>query len=146
MKHNKAVIEHLRQIKFFSACQPAELEQVARVATEIHFPAGDVLAAEGRIGRELIVIISGRARVSIGGKDIAMLSDGECFGEISLLDDGPRTATVTAETDVAAEVISQREFSTLLSTSPGVARSLLVGLARRLRAADVELVGAKATV
>jgi CRP-like cAMP-binding protein len=79
-------------------------------------------------------IVDGTAQ-DIDGHEIAMLTPGEFFGEIALLDGGPRT-TVTAETDVVAEVIGQREFSGVVS-APHLARNLLIGLARRLRDADV---------
>lgn len=139
VKHDRANTDHFKQISFFSACTPKELDLVSRAATQITFAAGQVMAVEGRVGHELIVIVSGSARVTIDGHDIATLTAGESFGEIALLDGGPRTATVTAETDVVAEVIGHRELEALLLDSPHVARSLLVGLARRLRAADVQL-------
>jgi len=139
VKHKTALTDHLKQISFFSACTPKELELVSGASTEVRFGAGDVMAVEGRGGQELVIIVSGTARVSIGGREIATLSAGEAFGEVALLDGGPRTATVTATTDVVAEVIGHRELEALLLDSPHVARSLLVGLARRLRAADVQL-------
>jgi CRP-like cAMP-binding protein len=88
-----------------------------------------------------MVMVDGTARVEIGGQTIATIGPGEFFGEIALLDGGPRTATVIAETDTVAEVIGQREFSGLVEDSPHLAKKLLVGLARRLRAADVQLAG-----
>ncbi len=140
MKHSSALIDHFKTISFFSACTNKELELVSRATTEVRFDAGRVMAAQGKAGHELVVIVSGTARVSIDGHDVATLSEGECFGEIALIDGGPRSATVTAETDVVAEVIGHRELEALLLDSPHVARSLLVGLARRLRAADAQLV------
>ena len=88
---------------------------MSRATTEVRFSAGKVMAAQGKSGHELVVIVSGTARVSIDGRDIATLSEGECFGEIALIDGGPRSATVTAETDVVAEVIGHRELEGLLT-------------------------------
>jgi CRP/FNR family transcriptional regulator, cyclic AMP receptor protein len=85
------------------------------------------------------VVVSGTVRVEIGGQNVATLGPGEFFGEMSLLDGGPRTATVVAETDVVVEVIGQREFSALIEDTPHLAKKLLIGLARRLRAADLRL-------
>jgi CRP-like cAMP-binding protein len=89
-----------------------------------------------------MAIVDGTARVDIGGRTVATIGPGEFFGEVALLDGGPRTATVVAETDLVTEVIGQREFAGLVEDSPHLAKLLLVGLARRLRAADVLLAGA----
>ncbi len=139
MKHRNDTIERLRQITLFSACTNDELALIAARLTEHRASAGDVLATEGQIGRELFVITAGKAEVTIGGQQIAVLGPGEFFGEIALLDDGLRTATVVAQTDLVVEVSSQREFTELITGSPTLARKLLIGLARRLRTADLGL-------
>jgi CRP-like cAMP-binding protein len=86
------------------------------------------------------VIVDGKASVSIGERVVNTLAPGDFFGEIALLDHGPRTATVIAETDLIAEVIGQREFDAVLVNAPHLAKKVLVGLASRLRAADLHLV------
>ncbi len=139
VKHALQTKDYLKDVTFFSACTSKELELIARATTRLSFAAGDVLAREGRGGHELMVIVDGEARVSIAGRPIATLSPGECFGEIALLDRGPRTATVTADTALTVEVIGQHEFETLIDGAPHLCRGLLIGLARRLRAADVQL-------
>jgi CRP/FNR family transcriptional regulator, cyclic AMP receptor protein len=139
MKHTKPAIEHLRHVALFSACTNKELEVIDSATTELRFNAGQVLAREGEYGHEFLVIADGQATVSIDGHDIATIAAGEFFGEISLLDRGPRTATVTADTDVVAEVIGHREFDAVIAGAPHLAKNLLVGLARRLRAADIQL-------
>src|SRR2546423_2519729 len=139
MRHNQAATNQLKAISLFSACTAKELEHIAQATTRLQFDAGQTLAREGERGHELLVIVEGKARVTIGGRDIATLGAGDFFGEISLLDGGDRTATVVADTNLVAEVIGQREFATLIADSPRLARNLLVGLARRLRAADVLL-------
>jgi CRP-like cAMP-binding protein len=139
MKHANPAIEQLKRVALFSACTDRELELIAGTTTQLRFPAGEVMARQGEGGHEFLVIVDGKARVDIDGREIAVLTPGEFFGEIALLDGGPRTATVVAETDVVAEVIGQREFDGVVAGAPHLARNLLVGLARRLRDADVQL-------
>jgi CRP/FNR family transcriptional regulator, cyclic AMP receptor protein len=139
MRRDRSGIEHLKSVALFSACTRKELELIDGATTELRFPAGETLARQGENGHEFMVIVEGTARVEIGGQTVATIGPGEFFGEIALLDGGPRTATVVAETDVVAEVIGQREFAGLVEDSPHLAKKLLVGLARRLRAADVRL-------
>jgi CRP/FNR family transcriptional regulator, cyclic AMP receptor protein len=139
MKHDKTVLHNLKRVALFSACTDKELELIAGATTQLRFPAGEVLAREGDNGHEFIVIVEGAARVDIGERTVATLGAGEFFGEIALLDRGPRTATIVADTDLVAEVIGQREFSALVEDSPHLAKKLLVGLARRIRAADLQL-------
>jgi CRP-like cAMP-binding protein len=141
MRRDRSSIEHLKGVALFSACTRKELELIDGATTELRFPAGEPLARQGENGHEFMVIVEGTARVEIGGHTIATIGSGDFFGEIALLDGGPRTATVVAETDVVAEVIGQREFTGLVEDSPHLAKKLLVGLARRLRAADVQLAG-----
>jgi CRP/FNR family cyclic AMP-dependent transcriptional regulator len=134
-----AAIDQLRQVPLFSTCTKAELEMILGATTQLTFTAGDILATEGARGHEFMVIDDGRARVEIGGQLISELGPGDFFGEIALLDGGPRTATVIAETDFVAEIISERDFDGLVARSPALDRKILVGLARRLRQADVRM-------
>jgi CRP-like cAMP-binding protein len=120
-------------------CTRDELAQIAAAATTISFPAGTELARAGEVGREFMVMVEGTAEVAVNGVVVNQLGPNDYFGEIALLDGGLRTATVTATTDVVAHVIEQREFAVLLFDSPSLARKLLVGLAKRLRAAQVPL-------
>ncbi len=139
MRRNRAAIEHLQQVALFSACTPKELELIDQAMTELRFPPGEVLAREGANGHEFMVIIEGTAHVEIGGQTVATVGPSEFFGEVALLDGGRRTATVIADTEVVAGVIGQREFSALIEDAPHLAKKLLIGLARRLRAADLHL-------
>jgi len=140
----------LRALAPFVHCTRHELDLVARNLTEHRAAAGDVLVEEGRSGRELIVIVEGEATVSRHGRAVARLGPGDVVGEVALLDHGPRTATVVADTPVLALVCTAREFTTLVECVPGFVRSLLPGLARCIRAADADLVagqgGASAAV
>jgi len=139
VKRANPTIDKLRHVTLFSACTNDELALIASRVTEHHSHAGEVLASEGRIGHEFVVIVEGTAKVVVADHEIARLGPGDFFGEIALLDDGPRTATVVAETDLVAEVSSQREFAELVAGAPNLAKKLLVGLARRLRTADPQL-------
>jgi CRP/FNR family transcriptional regulator, cyclic AMP receptor protein len=125
--------EVLANVLLFSGCDRKELSQIASLATEVDVPAGKVLATEGSPGREFYVILEGKAAVQIGGRDVATLGPGDFFGEMALLDQGPRVATVTSETPMEVAVLDPREFSTLVEEHPGVARKILKVLAQRLR-------------
>ena len=99
-----------------------------------------MLTREGEVGREFLIIIEGQATVTIEDRTVVTLGAGEFFGEIALLDGAPRTATVTADTDLLTEVMNHREFDTALAYAPNLTRSILKGVATHLRAADAHLV------
>jgi CRP-like cAMP-binding protein len=141
MRRNDEALESLRKVSLFSACSKDELQKIMSASTELTFGAGTVLAKEGSTGHEFLVIVDGKAHVEIGGKTIATLGAGDFFGEMALLDGGPRTATVVADTDLVTDVIGEREFNAVIETAPHLARKLLKGLAARLRAADLQLAG-----
>jgi CRP/FNR family transcriptional regulator, cyclic AMP receptor protein len=139
MHRMSEIDRYLTEIPLFSACSKRELQTVSGLTTALTIPAGKVVTSEGQPGREFVVILEGKATVSISGTEIATLGRGDFFGEIALLDGGPRTATVIANTDLVARVISHAEFSQMLEDVPTMARKLLVGVAARLRDADVHL-------
>jgi CRP/FNR family cyclic AMP-dependent transcriptional regulator len=104
-------------------------------------PAGKVLTREGEPGREFFVVVDGRARATLGSRTrVDPLGPGSSFGEMSLLDQGPRSATVEAETDMRLHVLDARGFSALISEVPSVARKVLRVMAERLRVAEREAV------
>jgi CRP-like cAMP-binding protein len=129
-------VQLLSGVSLFSSCSQHELKRIASLVDQVDAPAGKVLAREGAVGREFFVIVDGRAKATKGGRKIGSLGRGSFFGEMSLLDEGPRSATVTAETDMALLVLSSRSFSSLIADNPAVSRKLLRGLAERLRAAQ----------
>ncbi len=128
--------QRIRSLRPFAACSDRELAFIVDRTCEYRAPAGDVLTAEGRTGREWIVLVEGTAVVRVGTDVVARLGPGDAIGEVALLDHGPRTATVVAETDVEVLVASAAEFTEILASVPAVARTILVDLATRLRAAD----------
>jgi CRP/FNR family cyclic AMP-dependent transcriptional regulator len=123
----------LAGVPFFSACTPEELAKISQMSTAVEVKAGAVLTREGHLGQEFFVIIEGEVKVEKDGKTVATLGRGDFFGEASLLDGGPRTATVTAVTDLVVEAIDHREFVALLEDAPHFTRSILKGVATRLR-------------
>jgi CRP/FNR family cyclic AMP-dependent transcriptional regulator len=139
MPRKHQIDQVLASVSLFSECPPSELLQVAKLCTLASVPGGRVLAREGDYGHEFFVVASGSAVVSINDVSVAVLGPGDFFGEIALLDGGTRTATVTAETDLAVEVISQRDFFTLLTNAPTVTRRILRHLGARIRATDAQL-------
>jgi CRP-like cAMP-binding protein len=129
-------VERLSHVQLFSACTQRDLSRIAALVEEIDAPSGLVLMRQGDPGREAFVIADGRAKVTIRGKRSAKLGPGDCFGEMALLHRAPRSATVTAETDMRLFVIGSREFSHLIDTVPSVARRVLAALAERVREAE----------
>jgi CRP-like cAMP-binding protein len=129
-------LELLAQIPLFRGCSKDELKHVDRAVTQADYTAGQVLCSEGAVGRELIMIIDGEAEVQRGGTVVTTVGPGDFIGEMSLLDGGPRSATVTATTDVKALVLPTREFWQVLDEVPALAHRLLRTLAERLRAMD----------
>jgi CRP/FNR family transcriptional regulator, cyclic AMP receptor protein len=123
-------------VSLFSGCTKRELKLIAGSINEIDVPAGKVLIRQGDSGRECFVISNGRATAKIRGKGTYRLGPGSCFGEMSLLDNEVRSATVTADTDMSLFVLSSREFSTLVSRVPNVALRVMASLAKRVREAE----------
>lgn len=132
----------LASLNLFAGCSAKELAQIAGITYEVTAEAGRVLCAEGEPGQEFFVIVDGTVAVSIGGHPIVALGQGRFFGEMALLDGGPRIATVKATSPLDLLVLNRSEFETLLVTAPSVARRMLAALGTRLRAADKVMVSA----
>jgi signal-transduction protein with cAMP-binding, CBS, and nucleotidyltransferase domain len=128
--------EILGQVPLFAGLSRRHLRQIAEHADEIGFRKGETIVEEGRPGGSFFVIVEGEVRVTRGSRTIARMGPGEFFGEISLLDGGPRTATVTAETPVTAVRVFKRSFDKVVTQEPGVASRILTVVARRLREAE----------
>jgi len=132
-----AKIELLKKVPLFEQCSKAELKELATTADEIHLRDGHVLTKEGRPGREFFVLVKGTARVTHKSEKIADLGPGDWFGEIALLTDAPRTATVTATSPVDVLVITDRGFKRVVETMPSIALKVLACVGDRL-ARDVK--------
>jgi CRP-like cAMP-binding protein len=122
----------IKKTPLFSRLSKRALEDVARIADEIDLPAGKVMAKEGDRGREFFVLIEGEADVTKGDRSINTMNEGDFFGEIALVTKMPRTASVTATTDVRVLVITERDFGALLKRSPEVGRGVAEALAERI--------------
>ena len=136
--------ESLREIDLFSDCSKKELTHIARAVEQVDFTAGDNIVEEGRGGTTesyAYVIVSGTAVVRRNGRKISELGAGETIGEMALFDDGPRTASVVASTDMETLQLSRRALKGIIDSTPSVAHQLLTELAGRLRRSNRKLYG-----
>jgi CRP/FNR family transcriptional regulator, cyclic AMP receptor protein len=127
-----AKVELLKKVPLFSKLNKQGLQQVAQIADELDLPAGKEMATEGDRGREFFVLLNGEAEVTKQGSRINTMKKGDFFGEIALVTKMPRTATVTATSDVDVLVITEREFDSLLKKTPEIGRSIAEALAERV--------------
>src|SRR5215813_3315688 len=130
--HKDAKMELLKKVPLFSKLDKKGLQDVAHIADELDLPAGKEMATEGDRGREFFVLIRGEAEVTKDGTRINTMKDGDFFGEIALVTKMPRTATVTATSDVDVLVITERAFDNLLKKSPELGRRVAEALAERV--------------
>jgi CRP-like cAMP-binding protein len=127
-------IELIKEVPLFARCSKKELGEIAHIADEIDLPEGKTLIRQGDRGREFFVLLSGDADVTRDGDQIQTMHGGDFFGEIALVSNVPRTATVTAVSPIRALVINDRDFRTLLEHSPQIQLKVLEALAERLAA------------
>jgi CRP/FNR family cyclic AMP-dependent transcriptional regulator len=132
-----AKIALIRKIPLFTHCTGRELGEIAAIADELDLKDGTELTSEGKAGREFFVIVEGTADVLIDGKLISSLRQGDFLGEIALITDQPRTATVKAKCPVRVLVITARDFRALLAHSPEIQRKVLLAMAERLSTASL---------
>jgi len=133
-KSNKVAL--LKKVAFFDGLSGPQLNQVARLADEVEVEAGRKLARAGDTGRELFIIVDGEAVVRPARGRALRLGRGDFFGEMSLIDGAPRSATVEAATEMRLLVVGQREFWQLLSAAPSIGRRIMAAMAERLREAN----------
>ncbi len=137
--------DQLKQVELFEGLDKKELSLLAKTCTERQFPAGDVMMQEGEAGAGLFILIEGKARVtqSAGAgqppRDITTLGAGEVIGEMALLDNLPRSATVTAIEPCRCLLVPVWDFRATLRESPEIAIKLLAQLSRRLRKTEQQL-------
>jgi CRP-like cAMP-binding protein len=136
---NQDAVKMLGNVPLFSECSSKELEAIYRAAKEVEHAAGHVIAREGDSGVGFFLILEGQASVTVGGHQRNELGPGDFFGEISLLDEGPRTATVTAETPMRLLAIAAWVFKGLIEQYPSIASKMLKVVAQRLRASSEEI-------
>lgn len=127
---------YLQRVNLFESCSTRQLRAIARIADVQEVPAGAVLARTGEPGDRFFVIVDGSARVEISPQNQGRMGPGAFFGEMSLLDGEPRSATVIADTAMRMLVISRRDFVTLLREVPSLTEQMLITLCERLRRAE----------
>ena len=130
-------VEALRRAPLFEGLSRKELIQLARMSEDLEIPAGRTLCKEGERGQEFFVIVDGEVDVTRQGKPVAARGGGDFVGEIALLEETPRMATVKAKTPLRVFVLTRRDFRRLVDASPSVERKVMRALARRV----VELSG-----
>ena len=133
LKRKDEKIELLRNVALFRACNDKELAHIAALCDVVQMDEGTVLCEEGKVGGEFFVVADGKATATLRSQLLATFGPGSFFGEMSLLDHGPRAATVTAESDMTLLVLDPRSFDSLIKETPSVAYKLLRTLAERLR-------------
>jgi CRP/FNR family transcriptional regulator, cyclic AMP receptor protein len=127
-----AKAELLRRAPLFAQCSKRELSAIGGIADEIDLKEGTELTRQGGPGREFFVLIEGTADVVKNGRKVNSLKTGDFFGEIALVHNAPRTATVKATSPVRALVVTERNFRRLLDQQPDIQRKVLAALAERL--------------
>jgi CRP/FNR family cyclic AMP-dependent transcriptional regulator len=132
MLHRNTKIELLKRVPLFAGCSKKELAHVAMVADEIDFGPGKTLIREGEPGREFFVLVDGSVQISRRGKPIDTAGPGDFFGEMALLADQPRNATVTTTSAVDALVVTARSFRDLIGDNPLIALKVMRTVAERL--------------
>ena len=136
MDRHARIDEQLAAVPLFEALSKRQLRRISSLMTRIDRPAGQVLTTEGQPGFEFFIVLEGEVEVRQGDRVIATRRPGEYVGEIALLGRRPRTATVVATTPVSLEVLSRREFVSLLAEVPELSGQIMATMARRL--ADLE--------
>lgn len=125
-------LNHLRNVPMFARCTKKQLEHVASIVTELSISKGTNLMVEGEMIHEFVIIESGTASVRRSGRKVATVGAGDVVGELAMILRRPRTATVTADSDLTVLVVDERAFNSLLDDVPGLARQLLQTVAERL--------------
>ena len=134
MLRKNAKVELIKRVPLFSHCSKKELGLVAQIADEIDLPEGKTLMREGDRGREFFILVEGSADVRRRNRKVNTLQNGDFFGEIALVSQRPRTATVTTSSPVRALVVTEQSFRSLLDRAPDVQRKVLQALADRVGA------------
>ncbi len=145
MATSKATIKQLttvlEAVPLFEGLTHKQLRKVADLADVARFMAGATLVKQGEIGDSFYVVLTGQAKVVANKRTLNRLLPGDHFGEISLLDGGPRSASVLAETEMTLVIITQKDFLAMLGKDPEITVGLLEGMARTVRRLDRSLAG-----
>jgi len=129
-------VDTLARVPLLQGIERRDLERLARSFRERSFDEGSTVTREGEAGVGFFVILDGTATVSIGGDVKTTLGPGDSLGEMALIDEGPRTATVVADAPLRCLALSPWEFRAFVEDHPSIAWHLLQTLARRLRSTE----------
>jgi CRP-like cAMP-binding protein len=132
----RPIDEHLARVPLFSELSKQHLRELSGLATPLDVKAGHVLMRQGEPGRELVIIIDGKADVQRDGQTVSSLGPGDFVGEIALLLDRPRAASVVSTTDMSIEVIEQHAFRDFLSDNGQLYEPMLKAALARLAALE----------
>ena len=132
-------IRHLERVPIFADCSLKQLRSIADISKVVEVPERTILFRSGEPGEEFFILIDGTAHVTVSPQKRARIRPGEFFGEMSLLDGGPRSATVIADTGIRLLVVHRRDFITVLGEVPSLTQRMLVTLCQRVRAAEKAL-------
>ena len=141
MARDRAHEAIIANVDLFQDLSKAQLKRLASASTEVSHPPGKAVATEGRSGLAFHLIIEGSATVSKDGRELRTLGPGDYFGEISMIDGRPRSATVTAHEPLKAMAIPHQDFEAVIDEDPEFARRLLKTLCARLREAEARASG-----
>jgi CRP-like cAMP-binding protein len=130
----KSLTDLLGSVSLFEGLSKRELAQIEKLGKEVNFPTGKTIVTEGENGVGFHLILEGNTKLIAGGRKRSTMGPGEWFGELSLIDRGPRTATVTTETPVRTFSLLSWEFLPLLDKNPKIARKIMIEMCHRLRA------------
>jgi CRP-like cAMP-binding protein len=136
MSRDRDVEAHIAEVDLFRALSKGQVKRLAAAAKEVTHPPGKAVSTEGQGGLAFHYILDGSATVSQDGRELRTLGPGDYFGEISLIDGQPRSASVVADGELRTLYIPREEFSSLLDQHPEISRALLMGLCARLRAVE----------
>ena len=136
MAKSISTLDCLGRVPLFRDLDKKHLQRVAQLATRLDLPEGKELIRQGETGQEFVIVLKGELEVRADDTVVATSGPGDFVGEIALLTDRPRTATVVAKTPVAVEVIGRREFLTLLDNEPEIAAQLKTAMDERLAELD----------
>jgi CRP/FNR family transcriptional regulator, cyclic AMP receptor protein len=129
----------LAGVSLFEGLSKRQLRKIAEASEIVDYMAGHSIVREGEVGDSFFVVLEGQAKVTVKGRTVNRSLPGDHFGEISLLDGGPRTATVSSETPMTMLMLHRKDFQKVLEDDPEVAVALMEGLARMIRRVDRSL-------
>lgn len=129
----------VRAVPIFQELRDDFLVRLASVMDELSFPANHTIVTQGQEGRSLYIVVSGQVRVHIGNQELAQLGPGTCFGEMSLFDAEPRSASVTSLAPSECLVLTQQQLYEAIEETPGIAVNIIRLLSRRIRELNQKL-------